>query len=237
MWIKQGTRVKMPAFADTPAGSLPQNKKFIVHNITSITTTTMAYLPSPSLTTLKHNPNPTCFSPLKPTSPDHLCFFTTQFKSHPHRCNAFFGDNIPGNVLETTLHLDQFPPFQYGYMQFQTATEELSETQKWGFLIFAGITWIYLTARPGILIGAIDAYLLAPLQLGLDSLIGRRRLKRTDFVIGDKLGEGSFGVVYSGAVVPKNVNVEETVQKRGRGRAPQLDERFKEKVILKKVAL
>ncbi|ONI03990.1 hypothetical protein PRUPE_6G295600 [Prunus persica] len=206
----------------------------MVHSITSVT---MAYLPSPSLTTLKHNPKPTCFSPLKPTYSDHLCFITTQFKSHPQRCNAFFGDNIPGNVLETTLHLDQFPPFQYGYMQFQTATEELSETQKWGFLIFAGITWIYLTARPGILIGAIDAYLLAPLQLVLDSLIGRRRLKRTDFVIGDKLGEGSFGVVYSGAVVPKNVNVEETVQKRGRGRAPQLDERFKEKVILKKVKI
>ncbi|XP_050144295.1 serine/threonine-protein kinase STN8, chloroplastic-like isoform X2 [Malus sylvestris] len=196
----------------------------------------MAYLHSPSLSTRKHNPKPACFPPSKPSSLHNLCCFTTQLRISPHRCNAFFGE-IPENLMETTLHLDQFPPLQYGFMQFERITEELSETQKWGFLVFAGITWIYLTARPGILIGAIDAYLLAPLQLGLDSLTGRRRLKRTGFVIGEKLGEGSFGVVYSGAVVPKNVNVEETVQRRGRGRAPQLDERFKEKVILKKVKI
>lgn len=194
----------------------------------------MAYLPSPSLTILKHNPKPILYSPLKPNSLDHLCFFTNQFKTHPHRCNAFLGD-IPGNLLETSLNLEQFPPLQYGYMEFQRATEDLSETQKWGFLVFAGITWIYLTARPGILLGAIDAYLLAPLQLGLDSLAGRRRLKMADFVIEDKLGEGSFGVVYFGAIVPKNMNVEERVQKSGRGKSLKLDERFKEKVILKKV--
>lgn len=117
-------------------------------------------------------------------------------------------------------------------MQFERITEDLSDTQKWGFLVFAGLTWIYLTARPGVLVGAIDAYLLAPLQLGLDSLIGRRSLKRTDFVIGDKLGEGSFGVVYSGAVVPKNVVVEEP---RGKAKTKKLDQRFKQKVILKKV--
>lgn len=194
----------------------------------------MAYLPSPSLTTLKHNPKPIFYSPLKPNSLDHLCFFTNQFKTRPHRCNAFLGD-IPGNLLENTLQLEQFPPLQYGYMEFQRVTEDLSETQKWGFLVFAGITWIYLTARPGILLGAIDAYLLAPLQLGLDSLAGRRRLKMADFLIGDKLGEGSFGVVYFGAIVPKNMNVEERVQKSGRGKSLKLDERFKEKVILKKV--
>ncbi|CBI18022.3 unnamed protein product, partial [Vitis vinifera] len=83
--------------------------------------------------------------------------------------------------------------------------------------------------------GAIDSYLLAPLQLGLDSLTGRRNLKRTDFVVGNRLGEGSFGVVYSGVLVPKNVSVEERPQKRGTGQALQLDGRFKEKVILKKV--
>ncbi|XP_048431613.1 serine/threonine-protein kinase STN8, chloroplastic-like [Pyrus x bretschneideri] len=193
----------------------------------------MAYLHSPSLTTLKHNPKPACFPPSKPSSLHNLCCFTTQLRSSPHRCNALFGE-IPENLLETTLHLDQFPPLQHGFMQFERITEELSETQKWGFLVFAGITWIYLTVRPGILISAIDAYLLAPLKLGLDSLTGRRRLKRTGFVIREKLGEGSFGVVYSGAVAPKNVNVEENLQRRGRGRAPQLDERFKEKVILKK---
>lgn len=92
-----------------------------------------------------------------------------------------------------------------------------------------------MTARPGVLVGAIDSYLLAPLQLALDSLTGRRSLKRSDFVIGDKLGEGSFGVVYSGAVVPKTVDVEELVQRRGKGITKKLDERFKDKVILKKV--
>ncbi|KAL6142406.1 hypothetical protein ACLB2K_060688 [Fragaria x ananassa] len=173
-----------------------------------MTTTAMAYLPSPSLATLKHNPKPLFYSPLKPNSLDNLCFLTNQFKVHPHRCNAFF-DDIPGNVLENTLHLEQFPAFQYGIMEFQRVT--------------------------GILLGAIDAYLLAPLQLALDSVAGRRRLKMTNFVIGDKMGEGSFGVVYSGAIVPKNMNVEERVQKSGRGKALQLDERFKEKVILKKV--
>ncbi|KAJ6403442.1 hypothetical protein OIU84_015362 [Salix udensis] len=116
-----------------------------------------------------------------------------------------------------------------------SVTEELSDTQKWGLLVFAGVAWIYLTARPGILLGAIDAYLLAPLQLGLDSLSGRRNLKRSDFLVGDKLGEGSFGVVYSGVVVPRNATVEENVAKRGTGRALQLSKRFKEKVILKKV--
>ncbi|KAM1442468.1 hypothetical protein EV2_010407 [Malus domestica] len=233
MWINQRTRVKVPAFANTSSSSPTEQK---VHTSQHNLHTSMAYLHSPSLTTLKHNPKPACFPPSKPSPLHNLCFFTTQLKIQPQRCNAFFGE-ISDSILETALHLDQFPPLQYGFMQFERITEELSETQKWGFLVFAGVTWIYLTARPGILIGAIDAYLLAPLQLVLDSLIGRRRLKRTDFVIGEKLGEGSFGVVYSGAVVPKNVNMEETVQRRGRGRAPQLDERFKEKVILKKVKI
>ncbi|PON45594.1 Serine/threonine protein kinase [Trema orientale] len=128
--------------------------------------------------------------------------------------------------------LDQIPLFRSGYLEFERITEELSETQKWGFLVFAGLTWIYLTARPGVLVGAIDSYLLAPLQLGLDSLIGRRSLKRSDFVVGDKLGEGSFGVVYAGAIVPKNVTVEE---KRGKAKTTKLDSRFKDKVILKMV--
>ena len=100
--------------------------------------------------------------------------------------------------------------------------------------MFGGLTWIYLTARPGVLVGAIDAYLLAPLQLGLDNLSGRRNLKRSDFVVGDKLGEGSFGVVYSGVLLPKNVDVD-VLQKRGRAKTTQLDAKSKDKVILKKV--
>ncbi|KAB5561819.1 hypothetical protein DKX38_006776 [Salix brachista] len=160
--------------------------------------------------------------------------FSNRLKGNSGRCKAFFG-NIPDDLLESTLRMDQFSVFQSGLVQFQSVTEELSDTQKWGLLVFAGVAWIYLTARPGILLGAIDAYLLAPLQLGLDSLSGRRNLKRSDFLVGDKLGEGSFGVVYSGVVVPRNATVEEKVAKRGTGRALQLSKRFKEKVILKKV--
>lgn len=92
------------------------------------------------------------------------------------------------------------------------------------------------------LIGAIDAYIFAPLQVGLDSLTGRRSLKRSDFLIADRLGEGSFGVVYSGVIAPKNVNTEERLQmrssssgRRGRNKSTGLDKKFKQKVILKKV--
>ncbi|PIN14429.1 Protein kinase PCTAIRE [Handroanthus impetiginosus] len=150
------------------------------------------------------------------------------------RCNAFLND-VSDNLLNSSLHLDQLffqsPPLQ----QLQKITGELPEVQKWGLLVLGGITWIYLTARPGVLIGAIDAYILAPLQVGLDTLSGRRSLKRTDFLVGDRLGEGSFGVVYSGVVVPKNVNVEETFRRKGSRRTLQMDERFKQKVILKRV--
>lgn len=162
--------------------------------------------------------------------------FTNRFKHNPGRCSAFFG-NIPDDLIYGSLHLDQFPIFESGLVQFRRITDDLSEFQKWGLLVFAGLVWIYLTARPGVLIGAIDAYILAPLQLGLDSLRGRRRLKSTDFVIGNKLGEGSFGVVYSGAIIPKIGTLEERTQKRGRGASLELDGRYKEKVILKKVTL
>ncbi|OIW00930.1 hypothetical protein TanjilG_10008 [Lupinus angustifolius] len=131
-------------------------------------------------------------------------------------------------------------------MQVERVSEDLSDMQRWSFLIFGGLTWIYLTARPGVLVGAIDAYLLAPLQLALDNLSGRRKnLKSSDFVVGDKLGEGSFGVVYSGVLLPKNVNVgveEERVQKKRGGRSKtattttKLDVKSKDKVILKKKA-
>lgn len=141
-------------------------------------------------------------------------------------------------LLENTVGLDQFPVLQSGLVQFQRVTQDLSDMQKWGLVVFGGLTWIYLTARPGVLVGAIDAYLLAPLQLGFDSLSGRRNLKRSDFLVGDKLGEGSFGVVYSGVLVPKNVDVDldERAQKRGRGKGAGLVAKSKDKVILKKVS-
>ncbi|CAA7051152.1 unnamed protein product [Microthlaspi erraticum] len=111
------------------------------------------------------------------------------------RCNFSPEDiHIPLDLAGQSLsHLPAFDDFQ----------NRFSDTQKWEFLASAGLVWFYLTARPGVLIGAIDAYLLAPLQLGLDTLIGTRRLKRSDFLVKEKLGEGSFGVVYSGVLLPK----------------------------------
>lgn len=136
------------------------------------------------------------------------------------RCNFSPEDiQIPLDFVGQSLsHLPGFDEFQNSVIGF-------SDTQKWEFFASAGLVWFYLTARPGVLIGAIDAYLLAPLQLGLDTLIGTRRLKRSDFLVTDKLGEGSFGVVYSGVLVPKNAiaRVSKAVE-------------FKQRVILKKVA-
>lgn len=196
----------------------------------------MASLLSPTALAIQQYPKILCFSAFKPTLTFHhnMHSFTNRFKHNPGRCSAFFG-NIPDDLIYGSLHLDQFPIFESGLVQFRRITDDLSEFQKWGLLVFAGLVWIYLTARPGVLIGAIDAYILAPLQLGLDSLRGRRRLKSTDFVIGNKLGEGSFGVVYSGAIIPKIGTLEERTQKRGRGTSLELDGRYKEKVILKKV--
>ena len=186
---------------------------------------------------LQQNHKTNSFSPLKSTIPNNICFLTNRFKTKPLKCNAFL-ENVPKDLLENAVYLDQFPVVGSGLVQLQRVTEDFSEMQKWGFLAFGGLTWIYLTARPGVLIGAIDAYLLAPLQLGFDNLTGRRKnLERSNFVIGDKLGEGSFGVVYSGVMVPnpKNVDVEEKVQKRGRGKTTKLNVKSKDKVILKKV--
>lgn len=135
------------------------------------------------------------------------------------------------------LHIDQsnplFPVLKYGLSQYQRVSSELPEIERWEILVIVGLGWAYLTARPGVLAGAIDAYVLAPLQMGIDGLLGRRNLKMDDFIVGERLGEGSFGVVYSGVIVPKNVSVEERVGKRGKALAT--DTRFKERVILKKI--
>ncbi|KAK9125798.1 hypothetical protein Scep_014644 [Stephania cephalantha] len=178
-------------------------------------------------------------TPTKPPPP-HLLFSTP--KPQPPKttftckCNTLF-NNISQDLLTNTLQLGKplalSPILQSGYSQISRVVEELPENERWWVTAFTGLSWIYLTARPGVLVGAIDAYVLAPVQLGLFTFLGRRSLKRTDFVIGERLGEGSFGVVYAGVIVPKNANVEERVQ-RG-GRAVEVDGRFKEKVILKKV--
>ncbi|KDP21854.1 hypothetical protein JCGZ_00641 [Jatropha curcas] len=199
----------------------------------------MASLLSPTTAAIQQYPKILCFSALKPTFTfqyNNLHYsFSNRLKENPGRCNAYFG-SIPDDLLNT-VNLDQYPIFQSELVQLERISNELSEFQKWGLLIFAGLTWVYLTARPGVLLGAIDAYIFAPLQLGLDSLSGKRRLKSSDFLIGDKLGEGSFGVVYSGIVFPKNTTAEERAPKRGKGKAKQFDGKFKEKVILKMVKI
>ncbi|XP_071738421.1 serine/threonine-protein kinase STN8, chloroplastic [Rutidosis leptorrhynchoides] len=175
-----------------------------------------------------------CFSPSKPNLPSNIF---PHFKKQPLKLNASFNE-ISDDLLENTLHLDKFPIFKTGYDQFQTITQDLPDSEKWGVFVFAGLLWIYLTSRPGVLFGAIDAYFLAPVQKVIDGVSGRRSLKTSDFLIGDKLGEGSFGVVYSGVVVPKNMTVEEKVRQSGsRRRQLEKDERFKERVILKQVKI
>ncbi|KAJ3703181.1 hypothetical protein LUZ61_006886 [Rhynchospora tenuis] len=146
------------------------------------------------------------------------------------KCNASSNDLIL-DALNSLPSSPLLPFLKQSISQFEGVASGLTANERLEAFLFVVPTWIYLTARPGVLIGAIDAYIFAPLQLGLDSLLGRRNLKMSDFVLGPKLGEGSFGIVYAGAIVPKNaVNVEQRGKNKGR-----IDERFKERVILKKV--
>ncbi|VVB12789.1 unnamed protein product [Arabis nemorensis] len=164
------------------------------------------------------------------------CFtagFSSQSKSllllSRRRCR-FSPEDIPVEFVGQSLsHLPALDEFQKSVGRF-------SDTQKWEFFVSAGLVWFYLTARPGVLIGAIDAYLLAPLQLGLDTLIGTRRLKTSDFLVTEKLGEGSFGVVYSGVLLPKNSSIDEPPRlSKARAKALDFTGDFKQRVILKKV--
>ncbi|KAF3794352.1 Serine/threonine-protein kinase [Nymphaea thermarum] len=174
----------------------------------------------------------------------HSFIIRNPAKKNPTRLKAIFGDlshNLATAFSSSGLEEYGFvlPLVKYGLSLVQSI-EDLPEGQRIWVLSFIGFSWIYLNARPGVLIGAIDAYLLASLQLGLDSVLGRRNLKRTDFVLGDRLGEGTFGVVYYGAMVPNNSGSQEEAAVRRTGRrvrSPQMDERFKnsQKVILKKV--
>ncbi|XP_047322008.1 serine/threonine-protein kinase STN8, chloroplastic [Impatiens glandulifera] len=199
----------------------------------------MASLPSPSAAILRQLRTPQHHSRLFLSSQAHICsFFTSRPKKKTPRlrCNSI-SETLSDNLLDTALHSEQslsiLSSFRSVYAQFW----EFPEMERWVIVIFGGLAWIYLTARPGVLIGAIDAYLLAPLQMGIDSLTGKRNLKRTDFLVGSRLGEGSFGVVYSGVIVPKNVNLDETVMRKGSKNVIEMDSRLKQKVILKQVKL
>ncbi|KAK3138499.1 hypothetical protein QOZ80_5AG0369700 [Eleusine coracana subsp. coracana] len=143
------------------------------------------------------------------------------------------GAAVPDELLRA-LHLDASNPAARALGRLEALTAGLSDAQRWALLAFAAAAWLYLTARPGVLSGAVDAYVLAPLQLALGRATGRRSLKASDFVVGERIGEGSFGVVYYGAVVPKDGAVLE--ERAGRARTSlQNDDRYKEKVILKKI--
>lgn len=144
----------------------------------------------------------------------------------------------PDGLLSSLLHLDASNPLASvaggALSRLDALTSGLSDAQRWALFGFLAATWLYLTARPGVLSGAVDMYVLAPLQLALDSVLGRRSLKMSDFVVGERIGEGSFGVVYAGAVVPKNGAVVE--ERSGKAKTSlQNDDRYKEKVILKKI--
>lgn len=186
---------------------------------------------SPPLT--KHHSFPSSFSYNNPISPLNIAT-TKQNKRLSSKFKAFSNDLLL-NALSSLESNPLLPFLKQGISQFEAVQSGLTENQRLETYIFLGLIWVYLTARPGVLIGAIDAYIFAPLQLGLDSLLGRRNYQMSDFLVGQKLGEGSFGIVYAGAIVPKNVTAEEKVAKRGKGITKRIDGKFKEKVILKKV--
>eukprot|EP00898_Chlorokybus_atmophyticus_P007607 jgi/Chlat1/7848/Chrsp66S07296 len=103
------------------------------------------------------------------------------------------------------------------------------------------LTAFYLTMRPGILAGALDCYVLTPIDYALDVILNRR-YKRTDFLLGSRLGEGSFGIVYEGAKPKKKTELAElnaTVAAGYGKRQPQLrdveDLSQYQRVILKKM--
>lgn len=160
------------------------------------------------------------------STPTHISSQNSSRRAYSYMMRCSFS---PQDLsVESLSHLPAFHDFQNSLATF-------SDTQKWGFFFSAGLVWFYLTARPGVLIGAIDAYLLAPLQLGLDTLIGRR-LRRSDFLVTEKLGEGSFGVVYAGVLLPKNSTVvDEARVSKARAKAMEFTGEFKQRVILKKV--
>ncbi|WOK96727.1 hypothetical protein Cni_G05434 [Canna indica] len=188
-------------------------------------------LPLTPTSSLRKNPNlpPPWLPSSKLTSLHH---FNPHRRRLSVRCNALIRELFPEDFIVNSLHLDVssplFPFLQYGFSQFRSVAAELPEIERGEIVALLGLIWVYLTVRPGVLVGAVDAYVLAPLQLGIDSLLGRRNLKMSDFVVGDKLGEGSFGIVYYGAIVSKNASVNDGLEKRGS--RTKLNQQYKERV-------
>jgi len=115
---------------------------------------------------------------------------------------------------------------------------ELPNGERWKIVSGSAFGWFYLTARPGVLKGALDSYVLAPLQFLVDGALGRRNWKRTDFLVDERLGEGSFGTVYAGFVLPRKLATDQDDDefgRRGRRIEEYNDYKSFDKVILKKV--
>lgn len=122
--------------------------------------------------------------------------------------------NVRSKLVETVLKSEEilessvgnlkqsFPELEFPTGVMEQAVDGMKTFDRLPFeeqlkfiALFVGF-WVYLTVRPGVLAGAIDAYVLAPIQNVLYVVKGRKAYKRTDFVIGRRLGEGSFGTVF-----------------------------------------
>lgn len=117
---------------------------------------------------------------------------------------------------------------------------ELPDGERWKIASGSAFGWFYLTARPGVLKGALDSYVLAPLQFLVDGALGRRNWKRTDFLVDERLGEGSFGTVYAGFVLPRKLATDQDDDefgRRGRRIEEYKDYKSFDKVILKKATI
>ncbi|XP_073031544.1 serine/threonine-protein kinase STN7, chloroplastic-like [Primulina eburnea] len=76
-------------------------------------------------------------------------------------------------------------------------------------VILALGTLSYLWATPGVAPGFFDMFFLAPVER-----IFRPKYKKDDIVLGKKLGEGSFGVVYKASMAKKSSKYNDVVLKK-----------------------
>ncbi|MCO5579329.1 hypothetical protein L7F22_033184 [Adiantum nelumboides] len=151
-------------------------------------------------------------------------------------CSSIVGDLVSSLPLEEIQRILQDDNTVSSTIRSGIATiAELPEEQRWQTLGGTAVGWVYLTARPNVLWGAVDAFVLAPLQFVADKLLGRRGYKRTDFLVEQRVGEGSFGTVFAGALVPRNVEREEELGRRSRRIEEFQNSKSFQKVILKKV--
>uniref|UniRef100_A0A0C9S7J7 TSA: Wollemia nobilis Ref_Wollemi_Transcript_8305_1759 transcribed RNA sequence n=1 Tax=Wollemia nobilis TaxID=56998 RepID=A0A0C9S7J7_9CONI len=154
------------------------------------------------------------------------------------KCSIIPGDIAPG-VQQKLTSIESVVPVVKTGISLVRDVADLPDNQRWFVLSSLLGAWIYGTARPGVLIGAMDAYIFAPLQVLLDTFLKRRNLKRTDFVVGERMGEGSFGIVYAGTMLPSTVS---EVKEEPVGRRAKRIEEYEgfqnfQKVILKKVKI